>query len=281
MKGFLHFHPLSLFLYFIFVLVVTMFCRNTVLILISLLGAALFALSLGVKIGFSYLIIFLLTVLTNPIFNHNGTTVILFLNGYQLTLESIIYGINLGLMIVATLIWFSCYNAVMTYDKVICLFGKVAPRLAIVFSMALRYIPCFITTGKKIIKIQGLITDFGGGAFKRIKKYTSVLSCLTTYSLEGAVEQANSMRARGYGENKIVSYSRFCFALGDIIFILVILVGFVYIFAFSGMMNFNPYPRIEGPTCFFPYFIAILYFFIPLLINLWSDLKWKFCVSKI
>ena len=64
--------------------------------------------------------VFLISAAVNPLFNHQGITLILYLkNGNPLTLESILYGLAAGVMLVSVLNWFSCYQVVMTSDKFI------------------------------------------------------------------------------------------------------------------------------------------------------------------
>lgn len=67
----------------------------------------------------------LIVALMNPMFNHYGVTIIGYLhNGNPFTLESCVYGLVMAMMLVCTMIWFSCYTIVMTSDKFIYLFGK-------------------------------------------------------------------------------------------------------------------------------------------------------------
>jgi energy-coupling factor transport system permease protein len=46
-------------------------------------------------------------------------------------------------MLAAVISWFSCYNAVMTSDKFVYLFGRVIPALSLILSMTLRFVPKF------------------------------------------------------------------------------------------------------------------------------------------
>ena len=54
------------------------------------------------------------------------------------------YGLVMAVMLVCTLVWFSCYTVVMTSDKFIYLFGRIIPALSLVLSMCLRFVPKFI-----------------------------------------------------------------------------------------------------------------------------------------
>ena len=125
-----------------------MFAANPVLSLTALLGGILFCAMLVRRsrvpgdIGF-YVPLFLLVAVTNPLFSHNGVTPLFFLNGNPVTLEALLYGFALAVAVVGVLLWCKGYSEVMTGDKFLYLFGSVIPRLALVLSMALRFVPQF------------------------------------------------------------------------------------------------------------------------------------------
>ena len=142
-------HPAINFLYFALVLVFSMVFLHPVSLAVSLGSALAYAFRLkggrAVKAGMKFLLpMMLLAALLNPAFNHEGITKLTYLrNGNPLTLESIIYGIAAAVMMVTVIIWFSCYNAVMTSDKFVYLFGRVIPSLSLILSMVLRFVPRF------------------------------------------------------------------------------------------------------------------------------------------
>lgn len=282
MQRFSVFHPLSSFLYLVSAVCVTMFSRNIVIALISLLSAVLFALSLKVlKNVLFYSLIFILTALTNPIFSHNGVTELFFLNGNPVTLEALVYGIYLGAVITSVLIWFMCYNTVITSDKFLCLFGALIPKAALIISMALRLIPQFIRNGSEMVGIQNSINPIKGRLIKKTKRYTAVFSALIGRSLESAVEQSDSMKARGYGKRKRVSYSRFRFRISDLILLCFTLCSTIYIVLVSGTMSYNYYPELDTVLFDYSYALCAIYFLTPTIVNLWGEIKWKYSTSKI
>ena len=68
----------------------------------------------------------LLIVLVNPVFNHEGMTILTYFPwDNPLTLESIVYGIASAFLLSSTVLWFSSFNAVITSDKVVFLFGRI------------------------------------------------------------------------------------------------------------------------------------------------------------
>ena len=145
------YHPLLNMLYFVGVIGVTVFVVHPVILAISLFGGIAYSVLLkGWKKTVKFNLIFsipmmLIVALMNPMFNHYGVTIIGYLhNGNPFTLESCVYGLVMAMMLVCTMIWFSCYTIVMTSDKFIYLFGKIIPALSLVLSMCLRFVPKFI-----------------------------------------------------------------------------------------------------------------------------------------
>ena len=110
---------------------------------------------------------------------------------------------------------------------------------------------------------------------------------MITWSLENAIETADSMRSRGYGLRGRTAFSIFRFGrrdkilLGIIIgFILYILVGF-----WQGGIAFRYFPTMQGSAdqiySISIYLVYFLFCFLPLIINLWEDRRWKLLQSKI
>jgi energy-coupling factor transport system permease protein len=56
-------------------------------------------------------------------------------------LEALYYGSAIAAMFVVMLIWFGCYNDVLTSDKFTSLFGNVIPSFSLLLVMVLRMIP--------------------------------------------------------------------------------------------------------------------------------------------
>ena len=104
LKSFSSLHPLVLIVYFLSILVVSMFSTNPVLLFISLVGGMMFFCMMNSKKAFLsdlafYIPMFLLIAIINPLFSHNGVTPLFFMNGNPVTLEAILYGGNIALML--------------------------------------------------------------------------------------------------------------------------------------------------------------------------------------
>lgn len=159
MKAFGNYHPTVLMTYFLSVLLVAMFVPNPVLQLSALLGACAFSAIISRRrqvlsdIGF-YVPMFLMVAITNPLFSHNGVTPLFFLNGNPVTAEAFIYGAAIAVTVIGVMLWCKAFGAVMSSDKFLYLFGRAVPKLSLVLSMALRFVPRFKRQMKTVSRAQ-------------------------------------------------------------------------------------------------------------------------------
>ncbi|MBQ3134230.1 MAG: energy-coupling factor transporter transmembrane protein EcfT [Oscillospiraceae bacterium] len=194
-------HPVVNLVYFTLVLLFSMCWMHPACLGISLAGATacVFVLRGGTTLGKSLLRLLpiaLLAAVVNPAFNHEGVTILTYLpGGNPLTLESILFGLASAGMLMAVLLWFSCTTCVMTSDKWVYLFGRVIPALSLVLSMTLRFVPKF----RQQFQIVRETLPEDGGVLRRMRTLVTVFSIVVTWSLENAVETADSMKSRGYG----------------------------------------------------------------------------------
>ena len=276
-----------------------MFVMHPVFLCMSLAGGFFYnvylnsgkALKTGIRF---YIPVFLLCAFINPLFNHKGVTIIAYMpSGNPLTLESFLYGLAAGVMLVSVLIWFSCYQKVMTSDKFIYLFGKIIPAMSLVLSMAFHFVPKFQTELKKVSDNQKVMesdkSDNGRkkNILKRSKKGMHILSILITWSLENSVITADSMRARGYGLRGRNNFNIYRFDTRDKIMSVVIIVAGAVVTGgiFLKKVNFLYYPFIninentkEAVIIYICYGILCL---MPWIINKMEDTKWHYLRSKI
>ena len=163
----------------------------------------------GIRMVFISIPVFLFLTFANPLVNHDGQRVLTYVFGKPYTLEALIYGMAIAGMLIVMLLWAGCYNAVMTSDKFMTLFGGMIPTLSMLLLMVLRLVPNMI---RKIAQLAGARKCIGRGAgdnaTKKEKAVDSlnVLSALMTWALEGGVITADSMKARGYGTDKRTAF---------------------------------------------------------------------------
>ncbi len=288
------YHPVVNFGYFLCVITITMFNMHPVFLGIAVVASIVYSVYLKGRSAWKFNIFMaipalLIMALINPMFNHHGETILLYVNNNPITLESIIYGIVTAAMFVAVILWFSCYNSVMTSDKFIYLFGRVIPALSLIFSMTLRFVPKFKAQIKVIANAQKCIGQdpATGNVWQRAKKGMRIISIMTTWALENAIETADSMKARGYGLKGRTAFSIFRFEKRDSIVLLTMLICVCAVCI--GLLTETVYSLymvriLINKTTFASVLVYIAYAvlcFLPVGLNVMEDIRWNYLKSKI
>ena len=282
-------HPVVNFLYFALVIAFSMCCMHPACLLISLASAAGYVVILRGRKGLVgqckwLLPVALFAAVLNPAFTHKGMTILCYLpSGNPLTLESILYGFAAALMLTAVFLWFACYTDVMTSDKFIFLFGRVIPALSLVLSMTMRFVPRFTA---QLCVVSQAQKSMGreinkGKLWHRARNAVKVFSIMVTWSLESAIETADSMRSRGYGEKGRTAFS--IYRLDERDKMLLLWLGFcgVYLItgAIAGGLYFQYYPMLLGvkvsPISLSFFVVYGLLCLTPILLDKFAARQWK------
>lgn len=283
------YHPAVNLLYFGLVIGFSMFFMHPVCLAISLLCAVCYYVSLNggrslrVQLVFA-LPIMAMTALVNVLFNHRGATILAYLpGGNPLTLESILYALSAAVMLWAVVTWFGCYNAVMTSDKFLYLFGRAIPAASLVISMALRFVPKFKAQLRAVFQAQRCVgrSVSEGPLRQRLGSAVTMLSTLLTWSLENAIETADSMKSRGYGLPGRTAFSLYRFDGRDrTAMVWLASCGFFILCGWaSGGLTWQYFPAIKASAitpmtlCFFGAYLALC--LTPLILNGKEALVWR------
>lgn len=292
--AFLKIHPIIQIGLYLLIMAVTMTVMHPVMLIISFLSAVFYNFVLKKGECFKFLLktvlpIMLIAVVINPLFNHEGATILTYLGGNPLTKESIIYGIYASIMFGSVLMWFSCFNETVSSDKIMYALGKIFPSLSLIISMTLRFVPHF----KQRLEQIRLARAGMGTASKtitlndKIKEATATVSAMTGLALEGAIETADSMKSRGYGSTKRTMYAAYKFKAKDIALT-------VFSLFVTGIIIYACIEK-EIKSVFYPvfimnslnlcsltvYFLFALLCMVPILLELSEEIRWRALKSKI
>lgn len=291
MRGFTELNPLSLMLYYILAVGIAMFCMHPVIIVTSLLCSAALYITLEkkkqAKLHVSFFLLFLILAVINPIWYHNGVTVLFVVNDSPVTLEALLYGVFAAAMIVSVLYRFRTFTMIMTADKLLYVFGRISPKLALILSMALRYVPLMRTQTGKVRSTQKAL-----GIYKEdniadtLKGEVRIFSIMATWSLENGIITADSMAARGYGEHRRTSFSVFRFTKADVIFTLIctVLSAVTFTALAAGELDFAFYPAMSEipvtPLSAAAYAAYGVLSLLPCIIEWKEGVRWRYLLSK-
>lgn len=285
--AFSQYHPFVNFLYFLLVLAFSMFLMHPVCLILSLAAALCYCLwlkggrALGRQLRF-LIPMLLLTVCLNPLFNHEGATILAYLpNGNPLTREAIFYGIAASVMLVVVILWFSCLNAVITSDKLIYLFGRIIPALSLLLSMLFRFIPRLRAHMQEVSETQR-----AAGQRPGLRLALTVFSATVTWSMENAIDTADSMKSRGYGLPGRTAFSIYRFTRRDAwaLGTMVVLTGCVLAGIFLGGLDARYYPTASFRLTPFTACVCLCQlclYGIPLILGICEDLKWNCLTSNL
>lgn len=291
-RAFGGYHPLVNFIFFIAAVVFGMFFVHPAFVTASAVLAAVYYFALkgrkGVRFAAAMLLFAVLLTLINPVFNTQGDTVLFTYFGRSYTLEALLYGAATGGMFFSVIMWFSCYNDIMTSDKFIFLFGRLIPAISLVLTMVLRLVPDFKNRTAVIAGARRCVGKGGDGDKKqKLKNSMDIVSVLTSWALEGAVVTADSMRSRGYGASGRTSFAIYRFSSRDAAALAVMAVtsaAVIVCAAFGGTavtyipsIDISPFSGVTAAGA--AAYAALLA--MPSAIHFWEAASWRILRSRI
>jgi energy-coupling factor transport system permease protein len=288
-RGFATLHPLTCFLYYFGMAAFCMMFLQPIYLSIALLAMILLNLAQdgGKQLkGYAvpYLIMGLMTALANPLLSHRGRHMLFYLFDQPITLEAILYGVTMALSLLCVLVAFVSYNQVITSGKFLFLFSKLFRRLTLLTMLAIRFVPLLKRRLHQISMVQKTrgIDPASGSLRKRAKDGAIILQLLLTWSLEEALQTADSMRARGYeGQANRTSYVPY--QVTNLDKIVLALLGFTGCLTltgwFMGYGKLTIYPRLGSLTLqrnewiFLTSFL--IFIFVPIVIEGGKNRLWR------
>ncbi len=289
MRAVMQSNPLSVFSFYAIVVCITAVSSSPVIQLLSLIGAV--ACNFGyntVKKAVFSIALFVLMATLNPLFNTSGATALFFINDFAITLEALLYGVCTSLSVIAVIYWFFSFSRIMTSEKIIYLFGRLSPHIALLFSSVIRFVPMFLRLYSQTRKSQicmGICKS--DTAINKLKCEIRVLSVMITRCTENGIITADSMEARGYGNIARTSFSFYKLRFYDIIYIIIYaLLAGVTVFAIAnGCVSLEYYPTVTVPEAsaltYASYICWASLVFLPTLTQAGEEIKWKYLLSRI
>lgn len=289
MKRFEQLNPFAIAVYYLCVLGLIMFSMNPLLLLIALVTSIVSAVLSGAATKKAHLFsaaVFLIAAVLNPLFVHKGATVLFYLNDRPFTWEATFYGLTAAMMLVSALYRLRELSRTLSSDKVLYLFGRFSPKIALLLSMTLRYVALMKLRWRRIQDAQralGLYDD--GNLIDAVRGRARVLSILITWTLEKGIVTAESMESRGYGIGRRTSYAVYRVHLADVIWMIIcaaltavtavgVKLSTAQFYPVTNMDLLNPWGA-AGAAAF------TLLSVMPLMMNVKEAIRWRRSLSKI
>lgn len=288
-------HPAVNFLFFALAILFGMLIVHPAYVLSALIAASAYLIALfgsrGAHRIAGLIPVWLILSAINPLFNTYGETVLFHIGTRPYTLEALLYGAALSGAFMAILVWFMCYQRVMTGDKFTLLFGNAIPALSLLLVMVFRLVALFQRKATQISvarRCVGFGTSTESNRMDKVRDGATVLGALTGWALENSVVTADSMRARGYGTAKRSSFRLTKFEKSDLILtaILVLTAVIAFICAILGAVSASYSPSIQIAPVSGGRNIAGLaaynaMLWVPVLCDIREEIQWRISISKI
>ena len=283
-------HPAVNFLFFVGAIGMSVVIQHPAFLLAGAVTGAVYYLLLngikGVKTMLGMLPVFVILTVVNPLFNTMGATVLFHLLGRPYTMEALLYGGALASMFVIMMLWFGCYNRVLTGDKFTSLFGSLIPSISLLLVMVLRMVPGFIRKTKQITGARKSIGKCAGEAAttkEKLRSGMTVLGAMTGWALEGSIVTGDSMRARGYGTAKRSSFMIYRMTATDwaLLAVMAALLALTVTAAASGQLEAVFVPDLSLAPVSWGLVTYTAYLLIPTTLHIKEVLAWHISRSKI
>lgn len=202
--GFERCHPAVNLIYFTAVIAGMISFQHPVFLMISFLCAFLYSVKRNglraVVFNLCLLPFVVVFALYYSSYTHFGVTVLRQnFAGNNMTMESLVCGLVIGLIAAGFAIWMSCVYSVFSSDKVVYLFGRLSPKASLFLAILLRMVPRIKGEARRINTAQkGIGRGAGQGSIlQRMRNCLRILSMLITWTIESLATASESMRSRG------------------------------------------------------------------------------------
>lgn len=195
---------------------VVMLVRNPLYTLILFLSVQLVrqrwshpARRLGIPLWRLGATILIFSAVFNALFTHIGANVLWRLPsswpliGGAITLESIVYGVSNGLLLLTLLLVFMAFNEIVSSAEIVRLIPSAFRDVGIVILIALTYVPETTRHLQRIREAQAI----RGHQLRGIRDWQPLVVPLLVGGLERAINLAEAMVARGYGNTHSAAQS--------------------------------------------------------------------------
>ncbi len=282
------------FTFYIGTVFFTVLIVHPVFLICSLVLSAVYYLQVrgrqGLRMIGGMIPLFLALSLLNPLLNTGGSRVLFYLGERPYTLEALYYGMALGAMFTAVILWFGSYNRTITSDKFMYVFGRRSPVISMILTMVFRMVPGFQRKARQITTARRCIGKLDAEASVQSKLNASfaVVSSLTSWALEGGVITADSMQSRGYGSGTRSAFSMYSFVKRDrlALCLMAVFIAAVLVSVLRGGTRATYTPELfitgaDNPWLLIGSICWFMFLSIPIVINVVEEVRWHVLRSKI
>ncbi len=187
----------------------------------------------------------LVFALLNPLWSHDGLTVVARLGEVgpfgevDVTLESIVYGLVIGLQIVVVLLATRLMSLCVDADELLRSSRRVSFHSALTAALATRMVPILAADSRRLAEAQR--------ARGRSPQRLAIVGAVVGGALDRSLDVAATLEVRGYGSTRRAPRYRRPWSRHDLAFAAsAAAIALLALFAhLAGVASFEPYPTIQ------------------------------------
>ena len=191
----------------------------------------------------------ILVAIVNPFVIHEGLTVFWRFGNLppfgeiDLTLEALVYGVLLGVRVVAVALCCALFVAAVDPDETLQLFRRISFRSALTAALAARLMPVLARDARRMADASACRAGVAPGR-------VAVMRAVATSALDRAVDVAATLEVRGYGARTAARRGHAPWSRHDAAFLTaaVALVALVVLARVAGVATFTAYPSLSAPV---------------------------------
>ncbi|AOY77661.1 energy-coupling factor transporter transmembrane component T family protein [Clostridium formicaceticum] len=292
-------HPMTLLFYIMMIVIGAIMTTHPILLIFFMIGVIFILIAsknfetwLKSLRVYAYMVIMLMIV--HLFISNMGATVLWrgpivpVLGRIIISLETLMFGLVMGLRLFIIFSTFIFYNRVVDPDKALSLFSKVFPKSALLVALTTKTIPYMSQQLQGAAEIQQCrgVQYYTGSRINRIKNRLPLVKVLLLSSLEDSFNLGESMQARAYGCGPRSCYYALAFGTRDLLVFfssMMILLGLVW----SKMYGYTEivfYPKIGmllvSREHMYMMFVIGFFLIFPAILA-WGWEKWDYLRLKI
>jgi energy-coupling factor transport system permease protein len=217
-----------------------------------------------------------LVCLANPLFSHRGDTLLAQWGAISIHLESVVFGLCMGMLLLASLLWLWLAGRLLSLDRLLSLGSGIMPTVGLMASMVMRLVPQIVSRGSRVGAVRAACSA-AGGSKGAVRDGARVSGILLSWSLEDSLERSDAMRARGWRAGaQRTQYLPWSLSLRDVV-ALVLLIAWAALDAFLEWIacsQWQFYPVMPHLKVWWGYFPHVALVVLPLLFALVDRAKW-------
>jgi energy-coupling factor transport system permease protein len=226
----------------------------------------------------------LMIIIINSLFNQNGEILLASFNifGYTLPIyrEAMVYGLAMAIKLILILAIFTAFNILIPVERLMDIFGSYSSRSVLVVAISAALIPDMMERFHSISQVQRCrgLQGSGKGLLERSRNMGPLLLNLLRSSLQASLQMAEAMQARGYGSSKrrsVYQMEKWKWQDWLLLILSLVVLGLALVGWYTGYRyNYRPLDQVSLPVYNWE-LIALFFLSLPFLQGQGHIWSWK------